>query len=98
MSFSSEMPLSCARARTASTISWDMWRSVLHEVGTVDLGVRDGDHPAVGGDGDFGVRRTEQLAGEAAAPVVVASRAHASAPADEAAEVLRLDERALLAG
>src|SRR4051795_2711546 len=98
MSFSSEMPLSCARARTASTISWDMWRSVFHEVGTVDLGVRDGDHPGVGRDGHFGLRRAEQLAGEAVAPVVLASRTDPGAPADEAPEVLRLDERALLAG
>src|SRR3954471_9831308 len=98
MSFSSEMPLSCARARMASTISWDMWRSFLNEVGTMDLGVRDGDHPGVGGDGDLVVRRAEQLAGEAAAPVVLAARAHARGAADEAAEVLGLDQRALRAG
>src|SRR3954462_11948587 len=98
MSFSSEMPLSCARARTASTISWDMWRSVLHEVGTVDLGVRDGDHPGVGGDGDLGVRGAHQLAREAPATVVVGmagADSHAGAPAEEAAEVLGLGERAL---
>jgi hypothetical protein len=29
--------------------------SVLHEVGTVDLGVRDRDDPGVGGDGDLRV-------------------------------------------
>src|SRR3954453_1370558 len=98
MSFSSAMPLSCARARTASTISWDMWRSVLHEVGTVDLGVRDGDHPGVGGNGDLVIRGAEQLAGEAAVPVVLTPGADPGAAADGAAEVLGLGERSLLPG
>ena len=40
----------------------------------------------------------EQLAGERLPPVVVAARAHARAPADEAAEVLGLGQRTLGAG
>src|SRR4051794_31301409 len=97
MSFSTEMPFSVPSARTASTISCDM-ALVLHEVGTGDLGVRDGQHARVGGDGDLEVRGAHQLAGEAPAAVVVASCAHSGAPADEAAEVLRLGEGTLGAG
>src|SRR4051794_23379270 len=67
-------------------------------MGTVDLGVRNGDHPGVGGDGDLGVRGAHELAGEAPAAVVVrvgGAYPHARPAADEAAEVLRLGERAL---
>ena len=61
----------------------------------MDLGVRDGDHPGVGGNGDLVIRGAEQLAGEAAVPVVLAAGAHARTAADVTAEVVRLGERAL---
>src|SRR5918992_161136 len=94
MSFSSEMPFSRPSTRTASTISCDM-RSVSQKVRSMDVRVRDRDHPSLGGDGDAVIARVEQLAGERAPPVVLAAGAHPRAPADEAAEVLRLGERAL---
>ena len=64
----------------------------------MDLGVRDRDDPGVRGDGDLGVGRVEQLAGEAAAAVVVAARADARLATDEAPEMLRLGQRPLRAG
>src|SRR5687767_8386707 len=97
MSFSSEMPFSRPSARTASTISCDM-RSVSQKVGSGDVGVADRHHPGVGRDGDAVVAGLEQLPGERAVAFVLAARAHAGAPAEEAAEVLGLRERALRAG
>jgi hypothetical protein len=64
----------------------------------MDVGVRDRDDAGVGGDGDLVVGGAQQLALEGAAAVVLAAGAHARPAADEAAEVLRLDERALGAG
>src|ERR687896_1258284 len=94
MSFSSEMPFSRASALTASTISCDM-ALVSHQVRSLDVGVGDRHHAGIGSDRDRVVRRAEQLAREAGAPVVAAARADAGAPADEAAEVVGLRQRTL---
>src|SRR5687768_15521733 len=88
------MPFSRASMRTASTISCDI-ALVPQQVRTMDVGVGDGHYAGVGGDGDLVVRRAQELAGEGAAAVVVATRAHTRTPADEAAEVLRLGQRPL---
>ena len=53
----------------------------------MDVGVRDGDHPGVGGDGHLGLVRAEQLAGEAAQALPPAAGADPGGAADEAAEV-----------
>src|SRR5215207_10047682 len=97
MSFSSEMPFSRARARTASTISCDI-ALVPHEVRSLDVGVGDRHHAGVGGDGHHVVGGAEQLAGEAGVPVLAAARPDARAPAEIAAEVVRLGQRALRLG
>src|ERR1700754_3496776 len=94
MSFSSEMPFSRARARTASTISCDI-ALVPHEVRSLDVGVGDGHHAGVGSDGHGVVGRAEQLTGEAEVTLVTAARADARAPAEVAAEMVRLGQRAL---
>src|SRR5688572_14395694 len=91
------MPFSRPSVLTASTISADM-DSVSHEVRTTDVGVGDRDDAGVRGHGDRVVGRVQELADEAAAAIVVAARANARAPADVAAEVLGLAERALDAG
>ena len=61
----------------------------------MDVVVRDRDDPGVGGDRDVPVARADELTGEAALPVARLARAHARAPADEAAEVVGLAQRAL---
>src|SRR5215210_2465807 len=64
----------------------------------MDLGVGDGDHAGVRGDGDLGVRGAHELAGEAPAAVVIGvggTYPDAGAAAEVAAEVLGLGERAL---
>src|SRR4051812_30482522 len=91
------MPFSRSRTWTASTISLDMW-SALQQVAAIDVGVRDRDDPRVGCDGDSLVVRPDQLAREAPPPAVLLVGAHASAPAEEAAEVLRLRQRTLQPG
>src|SRR5215207_5728336 len=91
------MPFSRPSVLTASTISADM-ASVSHEVRTTYVGVGDRDDAGVGGDGDRVLRRPEELAGEGAPAVVLAARADARAPADVAAEMLGLAQRALDAG
>src|SRR5919202_5736962 len=80
---SAEMPFSRSRTWTASTISLDM-RSALQQVAAVDLGVRDRHDAAVGGDGDVGVARPHELAGEALALALHGVRVdeHARAPTD----------------
>src|SRR3954463_3260303 len=88
------MPFSRSSTCTASTISLDI-RSALQQVAAIDLGVRDRDDPGVGGDGDLGVARADQLAGEGLAPTVLVAGAHAGAAPDVAAEMVRLGERAL---
>ena len=64
----------------------------------MDGGVGDRDDAGLGGDGDFLIGGVEELAREGAASVMVSPRAYAGAPADVAAEVLGLRERALRAG
>src|SRR5215212_10891786 len=91
------MPFSRASAVIASRISRDMWL-LLHQVRSGDVGVRDGDHAAVGGDRDRVVGGADELPREAVVSVVVAAGAHARLAADEATEVLRLGERALRTG
>src|SRR4051794_26972254 len=91
---SAEMPFSRSSTWTASTISLDI-RSALQQVAAIDVGVRDGDDPGVGGDGYLLVVRAHELAGEAPAAAVVLARAHARALSDVAAEVVGLGERAL---
>src|SRR5687768_11516339 len=86
------MPFSRASAVIASRISRDMWL-LLHQVRTRDVGVRDGDDAAVGGDRHGVVGGADELPREALVTVVVAARAHTGALADEATEVLRLGER-----
>ena len=61
----------------------------------MDVGVGDRDDAGVGGHGDLVFGGVEQLARERAAAVVVAARTDTRAPADVAAEVLGLGERAL---
>src|SRR4051812_42704231 len=94
MSRSAEMPFSRSRTSTASTISLDM-RSALQQVAAVDVGVGDRHDPGVGGDRDLVVGRAYQLAREALATALLLARAHARAPSDEAAVVVRLGEWAL---
>src|SRR5215213_11980926 len=88
------MPFSRSSTWTASTISLDI-RSALQQVAAVDLVVGDRDDPGVGGDRDLVFGRPHQLAREALAPAVLLARAHARATTDEAAEVVRLGQRAL---
>src|SRR5436305_3556892 len=94
---SEEMPFSRSRTSTASTISLDI-PSALQQVASVDVRIRDRHDPAVRGDGDLVVARPHQLAREARAPVVLLAGAYASATTYEAAEVVRLRERALGSG
>jgi len=70
-------------------------RLVPQEVGTLDLGVRDGDHPVVGRENQFRFGRPDKLTRERAAPLVRIAGAHAGALAEEAAEVVGLGERTL---
>src|SRR3954447_9283856 len=93
-SFSAEIPFSLARARVASRISLDT-ELLPYEVGTLDVVVRDG-HDAAGiGDGDLRVGGADELSREALATVDRLARPDARAMTEEAAEVLRLGERAL---
>src|SRR3954451_2767693 len=88
------MPFSRPRTVIASRISRDMWL-LLDEVGTLDLGVRDGDDAAVGGDRDLLVRGADELAGEGSVAVDGVAGAHAGMAAEEAAEGLGLGQRPL---
>src|ERR1700742_4181228 len=98
MSFSSEMPFSRARARTASTISCDI-ALVPHEVRSLDVGVGDRHHAVFGGHGHRVLIGPEQLADDAGVAVgEPAAGAHAGAPADVPPEMVRLGERALRTG
>src|SRR3954454_13999563 len=90
------MHFSRASAPIASRISRLMWL-LLHQVGTVDVGVGDLDDSGVGGQDDLVVVCADQLAGEGLATIVIAPRPHASAAADVAAEVVVLGERPLAA-
>src|ERR1700722_17800072 len=99
ISFSWEMFFSAARPRTASTISLLIACSVSrYEVGAGDLLVRDRDEPVRGGERDVCVARAHQLAGQLLVPIRGVAQAHARAPAEKAAVVLRLGQRAILTG
>src|SRR3954451_19162724 len=91
------MPFSRACAPIASRIS-RLMRLLLDQVGTVYVGVGDLHDPAVGGQDDLALARADELAGEAAVPVVRLARAHLRAAADVAAEVIGLGERPLATG
>src|SRR3712207_691831 len=97
ISRSEEMPFSRSRTWTASTISFDMGLA-LQQVASLDVGVRDRHDAGVGGDRHLVVGGADQLPREALATAVVGGRPHLRAAADVAAEVVRLDERALGAG
>src|SRR5919201_4349317 len=94
---SEEIPFSRSRTRTASRISLLM-RSALQQVASVDVRVRDGHDARVGSHRDLAVARSDELAREGLAPVVVLARAHTRATTHEATEVLRLGERSLGTG
>src|SRR4051794_14021395 len=97
MSFSGEMPFSRANAVMASRISRDMVLLLLglDEVGSGDGVVRDGDDAGAGGDRHLRLGSSHELAGERLVAIVLVAGANASAPTDEAPEVLRLAERTL---
>src|SRR3954447_7535194 len=94
ISRSDEIPFSRSRTRTASTISLLM-RSALQQVASVDVRVRDRDHPVVGRHRHLTVARADELPGEGHTPVVLLACAYASLPAYEAAEVMRLGQGTL---
>src|SRR3954471_20387461 len=90
------MPFSRPRVFTASTISADMV-SVSHEIRTVDVGVGDRDDAAVRSHGHRVVGRVDEFAGEGpgGGGGSLAARTDLRPPAEIAAEVLGLGERAL---
>src|SRR5919199_173886 len=94
---SGAMRFSTASAFMASTISRDMAVLLLDEVGSADVGVRDGDDAVVGGDRHLRVGGADELAGERRVAVTRLARANAGAAAEEAPEVVRLGQRALAA-
>src|SRR6476659_4051366 len=94
---SGAIPFSTASAFMASRISRDMSVLLLDEVGSADVGVRDGDDPVVGGDGDLRVVGADELAGEGRVAVAGVAGANPGAAAEEAAVVRRLGQRALAA-
>src|SRR5262249_4343183 len=70
----------------------------VHEVAARDLGVRDRHYSRSGGDGHLVVRGADELAGEVAVAVTRLAGAHTRPAAEEAAEVVWLDQRALGTG
>ena len=64
----------------------------------MDVRVRDRDDAGVSGDRDSVVGHAEELPGERRVAVMLAARSHTGAPADVAAEVVRLGEGTVRAG
>src|SRR3954453_7813279 len=91
------MPFSTASAFMASTISRDMSVLLLDEVGSADVGVRDGDHAVLGCDRHLRVGGADELAGEGHVAIARVAETDAGAAAEEAPEMVRLGQRALAA-
>src|SRR3954451_21355974 len=97
MSFSAEMPFSRASACMASRISRDMCVLLLDEVRTVDVGVRNRDDPAVGGDRHGVGAGAHQLTGERLMSIALLARPDAGAAAEKAAVVIGFGQWVLAA-
>src|SRR5579863_4041079 len=99
ISFSGSIPFSRASACIASRISRDMCL-LLHQMGSPDRRVGDGDDALGKAERDLLWARADQLAGQCVSPRERGAGlgSHAGATPDEAAEMLGLGQRALRTG